>query len=107
MTREEMLREWHQEALTGFLREVDALLHRPAKYIDPDFSREPTTGKPLYERVREHRQHLVTDCAGQAAHVPAMDYVFPEGIGDSLNRDELLQLRSEIEIAIRGLAEPV
>ena len=107
MTREEALREWHQKTLVGFLSEVNALVGRKEKYIDPDFSREPTSGKPLYERVRAHREYLVAGFPKQAAQLPPMKYVFPRGMGESLSRDELRRLRSEIETALRCLMESV
>lgn len=98
MTHDDALIQWHQQTLNGFLKEIDHLMHHPAKYLDPDLSREPSTGKSLYERAEIERRQVVKDFpALGAADVPAMHYRFPTGLGESLDREELKRLRGDVQ----------
>ena len=96
MNREAALLQWHRNTLNGSLSEIDILVQKPAKYLDPDLSIEPSTGEYLYERVAKLREHLMVDFPSVSAHIPAMNYKLPDDPGGSLNRDDLRQLRADV-----------
>lgn len=101
MRREDGLVHWHAETLKGLLNDIDHLMHHPAKYLDPDLSREPSKGKSLYERAEDEGRQILQDLPRLAASVPSMRYRFPTGLGESLDREDLSHLRQDIEVLIR------
>ena len=96
MNRDTALRQLSRETLNGFLKEIDVLVKKPVRYLDPALSIEPSTGKYLYERVAEPRKQLIMDFPAASAYIPAMDYKLPYGPGGSLSRDDLRRLRADV-----------